>query len=81
MVSVTLSLPPEVKQKMDQFPEMNWSGFIRKCVTEKTNELAWKEEMLEKFKQEEEFTAFAVDLQHKARKGRAGQLRKMGLVR
>src|SRR3989338_6425091 len=80
MVSVTLSLPPEVKQKMDQFPEMNWSGFIRKCVTEKTNELAWKEEILEKLKKEEELTVFAVDLQRKARKGRAQQLKKKGLI-
>ncbi|HIG95816.1 TPA: hypothetical protein HA249_02905 [Candidatus Woesearchaeota archaeon] len=80
MVSVTLSLPPEIKQKMDHFQEMNWSGFIRKCVTEKTNELAWKEEILEKLKKEEELTVFAVDLQRKARKGRAQQLKKKGLI-
>ena len=80
MVSVTLAIPQLVKKKMEHFSEINWSGFIRKCVTEKTAELAWREELLEKFKNEEDITAFTVDLQRRARKGRAHQLRKMGLI-
>lgn len=35
MVSITLSVPAEVKQKMDSFPEMNWSGFVRQSITKK----------------------------------------------
>ena len=35
MVSVTLSIPPEVKHKMEKYSEINWSGFIRKAIIEK----------------------------------------------
>jgi len=80
MVSVTLSLPEEVKHKMEQFPEINWSGFIRKIIVEKTNELSWKEVMLKKLKEEEPLTVWAVKAQKETRKNRYGQLKKKGLV-
>ena len=68
MVSITLSVPAEVKEKMDSFPEMNWSGFVRKSISEKVEELTWKEEMLKKFEKEKNFDAWAVDLGRKAKK-------------
>lgn len=80
MVSITLSIPGEVKHKMEHFSEMNWSGFIRKCIFEKTNELSWKEKMLKKLKEEEAITEWAVQLQRTGRKGRFEELRKKGLV-
>ncbi|MBI2671214.1 hypothetical protein HYX18_04540 [Candidatus Woesearchaeota archaeon] len=80
MVSITLSVPKEVKQKMKRFPEMNWSGFIRKVIIEKTEELTWKEGMLKRFYEEEKLTDWAVKLQRRARKGRFNILRKKGLV-
>lgn len=80
MVSVTLSVPEEIKQKMERFQEMNWSGFIRKAIIEKTQELTWKEEMLKKLKGEEEITEWSISLQQKARNNRFEQLKKKGLV-
>ena len=43
MASITLSVPKDVKEKMKKFEEVNWSAFIRKSITEKTEELSWKE--------------------------------------
>lgn len=80
MVSVTLSVPEETKHKMDKFSEINWSGFIREAIIEKTKELSWKEEMLKRLKDEEEITGWAVKLQRTARKGRFEKLKKKGLI-
>ena len=80
MVSITLSAPEEVKHKMEHFSEINWSGFVRKCISEKTKELSWKEEMLQKLKKEEEITKWAVQLQRTGRKGRIEELKKKGLL-
>ncbi len=80
MVSVTLSVPEEVKQKMNKFQEVNWSGFIRNAITEKTKELSWKEEMLQKLKGEEERTDWAVKLQQTSRQKRFEILKKKGLI-
>jgi len=80
MVSVTLSIPEETKHKMDKFSEINWSGFIREAINEKTQELSWKEDMLKRLKDEEETTDWAVKLQRTARKGRFEKLKKKGLI-
>lgn len=81
MVSVTLSIPEDIKKKMEQFDEINWSGLIRKTIIEKTKELEWKQEMLKKLKEEEEITEWAVKLQRKARKGRYNLLKKKGFLK
>lgn len=80
MVSITLSVPEEVKEKMEHFSEINWSGFVRKCISEKTNELSWKEEMLKRLDKEKETTEWAVQLQRTGRKGRFEELKKKRLV-
>lgn len=80
MVSITLSVPEEVKKRMDQFSEINWSGFIRKAIIKKTEELSWGEEMLQKLKGEQEITAWAVEIQRKSRKGQYDKLKKEGKV-
>ena len=35
MVSVTLSVPVEMKKEMDSFPEMNWSEIARASIKKK----------------------------------------------
>ena len=35
MVSLTLSMPFELKKKMDKFPEMNWSAVARQAIQER----------------------------------------------
>ena len=80
MVSVTLSVPEETKELMNRFPEINWSGFIRKSIIEKAKELSWKEEMLKKLKKEEAFDNWAVETLRKSRTQRVEELKKKGLI-
>ena len=46
MVNVTLSIPSELKHKMDSFEEINWSAVAREAFDEKVNDL----EFIKKFK-------------------------------
>jgi hypothetical protein len=80
MVSITLSVSDEIRERMGMFPEMNWSGFVRKAIEEKTKELAWKEEMLQKLNKDNDLTNWSMRLQKKARKGRFLELKRKGLV-
>jgi len=77
MVSITLSVPPEIKSRMEKFEEINWSAFIRKCIAEKTKEL---EHLKQWVKEDKEMNLWAVKLQKKSRKGRFEALKKKGLV-
>jgi len=80
MVSVTLSLPSDVKSRMNHFPEVNWSGFIRKAIEEKTSELAWREMMLKRLRGERDVLEWGVDVQRVARAGRSAEIRRKGLI-
>lgn len=44
MVSITLSVPEDLKQEMEEFPEMNWSAVARESIKKKVM-------MLKKFKE------------------------------
>ena len=46
MVNITISVPNNIKDKMDAFPELNWSAVARKAFEEKMNDL----EFIKKFK-------------------------------
>tara|TARA_Y100000310_G_scaffold326426_1_gene391319 strand:+ start:645 stop:860 length:216 start_codon:yes stop_codon:yes gene_type:complete len=70
MVSVTISVPNDIRAKMNSFEEMNWSGYVRKCILSKVEELEWKDKMLEKLKVDEQINEFAVDLIRKGRSKR-----------
>jgi len=80
MVSITLSVPEGVKHKMEAFPEINWSGFIRESIIEKTKELSWKEETLKKLEQDKPFENWCVEMGRKVNEGIAERLKKEGLL-
>ena len=80
MVSITLSVSEEVKKTMESFPEMNWSGFVRKSILEKTSELKKREELLNELEKEKDISDWSVKLQRVGRKGRLEELRKRGLI-
>lgn len=82
MVSLTLAIPEELKKKMEQFPEINWSGLVRKVIIEKAQELEWRQNMLKKLKQEDAsgFTQWTVEMGRKLNKGIAQRLKKEGLL-
>jgi len=70
MVSITLSVSEDVRGLMRKFPEVNWSGLVRACITEKAKRLSLKEELLGNFEKEKEFNNWTVELGRKAKKGR-----------
>jgi hypothetical protein len=80
LTSITLSVPAEVKKKMDDFSEVNWSGFVRKCIVLKTSELEWKEKMLERLKKEALVSEWAVKTLKKSRCNRFKFLKQKGLM-
>ena len=80
MATSILSITDDIKRLMNSFPEMNWSGFVRKKIEEKGQTLSWKEEMLKRLEDEKEFDEWAVGTIRKSRKGRHAALKKAGLV-
>lgn len=46
MVNITLSIPGELKGRMDSFAEINWSAVARQAFVEKIRDL----ELIRKFK-------------------------------
>jgi hypothetical protein len=52
MVTMTLAVPSELKNKMDDFPEMNWSEIARQAFSQKIADL----EFLKKFKENSTLT-------------------------
>jgi hypothetical protein len=52
MVTITLAVPEELKKKMDQFPEMNWSEVARQAFAKKVEQLG----ILRKFTRDSEIT-------------------------
>jgi len=70
MVSITISVPEETKKLMKRFPEVNWSGLLRKSIIEKAEKLALIEEILGNLKKEQDFIDWSVELGKRAKKGR-----------
>ncbi len=52
MTTVTLAVPTELKQKMESFPEMNWSEVARQAFTKKIEDM----EFFKTFKQKSKLT-------------------------
>lgn len=52
MTTMTLAVPSELKQKMEQFKEINWSEVARQSFSRKITDL----EMLQKMKSESTMT-------------------------
>jgi len=52
MTTMTLAVPSELKHKMENFPEMNWSAVARKAFMQKIKDL----EFLEKFTRDSTLT-------------------------
>ncbi len=71
MVNLTLSIPDDLKHKMDSFAEINWSAVARQAFTEKIDDL----EFIKKFKSkstltEKEAIKFGKELNKKLAKRR-----------
>ena len=79
-VSLTVSLPKETKELMEQFDEINWSGFVRKSIEEKVRKLVKFEEVRKELEAERDITDWSVKLQRASRSGRMEELKRKGLI-
>ncbi|MFT4312700.1 MAG: hypothetical protein ACMXYF_05735 [Candidatus Woesearchaeota archaeon] len=52
MVSITLGVDEQTRKLMKKFSHVNWSGFVRDAIREKTSRLSKKEELLAKLRGE-----------------------------
>lgn len=80
MVSITVSVPDKTKKLMKEFPEMNWSGFVKKSIIEKAERLVKLEELKKEIEDEQDITDWSVKLQRASRSGRLDALKKKGLI-
>lgn len=74
MVNVTLSVPEELKKRMEQFPEINWSEVARQAIKEKAVQLAVLKSIASKSKLTEKD---ALELGRKVNKGLAKRYREL----
>ena len=80
MVSITVSVPEDTRELMKKFPEMNWSGFVRKSIEDKAKEMKEIEHLKKNLRNEQETADWAVKLQNASREGRIDALKKKGLL-
>ena len=73
MPNITLSVPEELKKKMDEFPEINWSEVARQAIRRRVELLHELDELTKDSRLTEED---AVQLGRNLRKGMA---KRMGL--
>ena len=74
MTTLTLAVPDEMKQKMDTFPEMNWSEVARQAFMQKIEDM----EFLRKFKEKSKLSETdALRLGKEVSKEVSNKLRKM----
>lgn len=67
MVSITFSIPEEIRKIMKEFPEINWSHIIRESIVEKAKLLQIKKEMIKEIEKDKEFNSWAVKVVREGR--------------
>ena len=71
MVSITFSIPEEIRRIMKENPEINWTHIVRSSIEEKAKKLVLKKELLKRLEEEDEsgFTDWTVEMGRKLKSG------------
>jgi len=78
MPTITLSVPEDLKQEMDEFKEMNWSEVARAAIRQKLTELALFKAIVGKSKlSEKEAEEFSLKLGRKVKKSMHEKFKKL----
>jgi len=77
---MNITLPEELKHKIERFPEINWPGFVKKAMEHKVEELQHREQILKELEEEQDIIDWSVKLQRASRRGRFDELKKRGLI-
>lgn len=80
MAELIVNVPKRIERRMEEFPEVNWPGFLEKTVERKLEHLSKMEELYRQLEEEEEITDWAVKLQRSSRRGRFDELKRRGLI-
>ena len=80
MSNITVSVPKELKHKMDEFKDINWSELTRQFISDKVRRLSLLRK-LDKMLEHSELTDKDIEeLSKKARAGRFEELKIMEMV-
>ncbi|HLD72714.1 MAG TPA: hypothetical protein VJA23_03950 [Candidatus Nanoarchaeia archaeon] len=78
MPTITLAVPQEMKQEMEQCPEINWSEVARESIRKKLAQLQVLKAMVSKSKlTEKEAMEFSLELGKKVNKSLHEKFKKM----
>ncbi|ODS40339.1 hypothetical protein BEH94_05415 [Candidatus Altiarchaeales archaeon WOR_SM1_SCG] len=87
MAEVVISVPEDIKYRMEQFPGINWSGVFKEVIAAKTFEEEFKKSrkmqraVLEGLASRSKLTGKdALELGKKINRGMAEELKEKGLV-
>ncbi len=78
MANITISVPEGLKHQLEAFPEINWSGLMRKYLESRVARLVWKEQMLKELEADKEFDEIALEIGNKMKQGVWERLKKEG---
>ena len=67
MVSVTVSVPGDIRETMKMHPEVNWSGLVRRAIVERAEKLVMKKKILGRLNSEKDFDDWAVGVVREGR--------------
>lgn len=80
MATMTVSIPDELKFEMNEFEEINWSGFIRKQIANKISKTKLKESIADKIDEDMRDGRFWVEKLKASRIERIKKLKSEGLI-
>lgn len=81
MVNITLSVPKNLKELMNEFPETNWSAVARKAISKEVLKRTIAMKILDRLTQKSELTdKDCIRLGEKLKDGRFDLLKKQGLI-
>ena len=81
MVSITLSVPEEIREMMKKHPEINWSGLVRSMLIEKAKQMQMREMLLGQLRKEDKLNEWAVEIGRKGKRERVERLKRKGIIR
>ena len=80
MPNITLSIPEDVKHKMDELKEVNWSELTRRFIAERAQRLLLLKKLDKMLEHSELTDEDIMELSRKARAGRFDELKKQGVI-
>ena len=72
MPNITLSIPDDIKNKMKDFPRINWSFIVKRAIALEIERQKMKKIFLEELEKEKEDMDWAVKVVRKGRKNETG---------